>query len=135
MRTGLTASVVVTAVLWGTPNAALAQAVALPRTPDGKPNLQGIWEVINTAAWDVQDHSARLGMPAGQGVVVGNDIPYQPWALDKKRQNSESRATADPGVNFIKDEGLCLAFPAQQALNSQKNSRKLAPRRDSGKRF
>jgi hypothetical protein len=46
--------------------------------------------------WDIQDHHARLGVPAGQGVVEGNDIPYQPWALAKKEENFKNRATADP---------------------------------------
>ncbi len=75
---------------------ATAQVSALPRTPDGKPDLQGIWQVLNTAAWDIQDHQARLGVPAGQGVVDGNEIPYQPAALAKKRANFDTRATADP---------------------------------------
>jgi hypothetical protein len=69
---------------------------ARPRTPDGKPDLSGIWQVMNTAAWDIQDHSAQKGVPAGVGVVVGNDIPYKPEALAKKRQNYENRASADP---------------------------------------
>ena len=73
-----------------------AQTPALPRTPDGKPNLQGIWQVLNTAAWDLQDHSARLGVPGGQTVVDGNDIPYQPATLKQKQQNFANRATADP---------------------------------------
>ena len=75
---------------------AAAQTAARPRTPDAKPNLQGIWQVLNTAAWDIQDHAARLGVPAGQGIVDGNEIPYQPAALAKKRANFENRATADP---------------------------------------
>jgi len=77
-------------------SAAAAQTPALPRMPDGKPNLQGIWQVLTTASWDIQDHSARLGVPAGQGVVEGHDIPYQPWALERKRDNFANRATADP---------------------------------------
>ena len=60
-----------------------------PRTAFGQPDLQGIWQVVNTAAWDIQDHAgqrfpglpARFSVPAGQGVVEGNEIPYQPWAL------------------------------------------------------
>ena len=51
---------------------------------------------MNTAAWDIQDHSAQKGVPGGQGVVEGNDIPYQPWALAKKKENYEQRATLDP---------------------------------------
>src|SRR4051812_27840373 len=34
-----------------------------PRTREGQPDLQGIWQVLNTAAWDLQDHSASLGVP------------------------------------------------------------------------
>ena len=61
-----------------------------------KPDLSGIWQAVNTAAWDLQDHSGALGLPPGQGVVEGNEIPYQPWAAAKKQQNFASRRTADP---------------------------------------
>ena len=68
------------------------------------PDLQGIWQVRNTAAWDVQDHSAtlfpglpaRFATPAGAGVVDGNEIPYQPWARAMKEENFRDRETADP---------------------------------------
>jgi hypothetical protein len=78
--------------------AAPAQARPLPRTADGKPDLSGLWQVMNTAAWDIQDHSAQKGVPAGLGVVEGNAIPYQPWAAAKKKDNFERRATADPDL-------------------------------------
>jgi hypothetical protein len=68
----------------------------LPRTADGKPNLQGIWQARSRAAYDLQDHAARYGMPAGKGVVEGGEIPYQPWALAKKAENFANRAKADP---------------------------------------
>jgi hypothetical protein len=80
----------------GQARAADPQAYSPPRTPDGKPDLQGVWQVLNTAAWDIQDHPARLGVPAGQGVVEGNEIPYQSWAAAKKKENFENRLTADP---------------------------------------
>ena len=96
MRHGLTGSIVAAAILFLAPTIAVAQTPALPRTPDGRPNLQGIWQVLNTAAWDMQDHAARLGVPAGQGVVEGNEIPYQPAALKRKQENFANRATADP---------------------------------------
>jgi len=73
-----------------------APAYEPPRTADGKPDFQGVWQVLNTAAWDIQDHAARLGVPAGHGVVEGNDIPYQPWAAAKKKENFEKRLTDDP---------------------------------------
>jgi hypothetical protein len=71
-------------------------AQSIPRTADGKPNLQGIWQVRNRASYDLQDHAARDGMPAGMGVVVGGEIPYQPWAAAKKQENYANRQKSDP---------------------------------------
>ena len=71
-------------------------AASVSRTADGKPDLSGIWQAVNTAAWDIQDHQAQKGVPAGTGVVEGNDIPYQPWAAAKKKENYEKRMAADP---------------------------------------
>jgi hypothetical protein len=96
MRHEIARSMIAVAVLSVEPTPAAAQGLAPPRTADGKPNLQGIWQVLNTAAWDIQDHHARLGVPGGQGVVEGDEIPYQPWALAKRRENFETRQTADP---------------------------------------
>jgi hypothetical protein len=75
-----------------------------PKTAFGQPDLQGIWQVVNTAAWDIQDHSgqrfpglpARFSVPAGQGVVEGNELPYQPSALTRRQENYRNRLTADP---------------------------------------
>ena len=67
-----------------------------PRTRDGHPDLQGVWQVLNGAAWDLEDHGASLGVPAGHGVVEGGTIPYQPSALARKKANFEKRATLDP---------------------------------------
>ena len=90
------------------PTAGQAPAYKAPRTADGKPNLNGIWQALNTANWDIQGHAARPGpvvalgavgaAPAGQGVVEGNEIPYQPWAAAKKKENFESWLTADPEI-------------------------------------
>ena len=91
-------SMIVAAVflLASVPTATQGPPTSFPRTPDGKPDLSGIWQVMNTANWDIQGHHAQEGVPAGQGVVEGNDIPYQPWAAAKKRENFENRMTADP---------------------------------------
>ena len=77
-----------------------------PRMTDGKPNLNGVWEAITTANWDIQDHSAAAGpmwqlgaigaIPAGQGIVEGNEIPYKPAALEKKKQNKANWPAEDP---------------------------------------
>ena len=79
-----------------------------PRMADGKPNLNGIWQAMGTAHWDLQDHNARSGpvlelgaiaaVPAGLSVVEGNDIPYQAWAAAKKKENYENWLTRDPEV-------------------------------------
>ena len=67
-----------------------------PRTETGHPDLRGVWQVLNTAAWDLEDHGASLGVPAGQSVVVGGTIPYLESALEKRQVNFEQRATLDP---------------------------------------
>jgi hypothetical protein len=69
---------------------------ALPRTADGKPNLQGIWQATTTAGADLQDHVAGLNMLAGRSVVAGGTIPYQDWAAKKKAENFQLRQVADP---------------------------------------
>ncbi len=67
-----------------------------PRTPDRKPDLNGIWQVMNTAHWNVEAHSASEGIPAGFSVVEGGSIPYQPAALAKRNENFKNRLMADP---------------------------------------
>lgn len=66
------------------------------------PNLNGLWEALTEANWDIQAHAAKPGPPeygalyaepAGTGIVEGNEIPYQPWALAKKKENFEKRLT------------------------------------------
>jgi len=78
----------------------------VPRMPDGKPNFNGLWQALTGANWDIQDHPAAPGpyyqlgasfaVPAGQGIVEGNEIPYRPEALEQKKQNLLNRWTADP---------------------------------------
>ena len=66
------------------------------------PNLNGLWQSVTEANWDIQAHAAQPGPPqfgalyaepAGPGIVEGNEIPYQPWALAKKKENFEKRLT------------------------------------------
>ncbi len=80
----------------------------LPRTEDGRPDLNGIWQTIGTANWDLEDHSARAGavvalgavgaVPAGRSVVEGNEIPYQQWAAARKKENAANWLTRDPEI-------------------------------------
>ena len=78
------------------PAPADAETYRAPRTPDGHPDLQGVWQAVNTAVWNIQDHPPELGIPAGQGVVDGNEIPYKPEALEQRDENRKNRLTADP---------------------------------------
>ncbi len=80
----------------------------VPRTADGKPDMNGIWQAINTANWDLRAHSAQAGPvvalgaefaePGGAGVTEGGEIPYLPGALAKKNANFEHRYTDDPEI-------------------------------------
>ena len=77
-----------------------------PHRADGHPDLSGIWQAFVNANWDLQDHEPDAGPhpeldgaygagPAGQSVVEGGAIPYQPWALARKKENFEKRARVD----------------------------------------
>ena len=95
-------------LLLATLAAAQAPAYRAPRAPDGKPNLNGIWQAMNTAHWDIEAHSSapsparELGaagaVPAGLGVVEGGSIPYTPEALAKRNENRANRLKLDPEV-------------------------------------
>src|SRR3984893_7414753 len=90
------------------------QTTRTPRTPDGHPNLNGIWQATTTANWDLLAHAMRPaiaqpgvypdvpvlaapvlalgsagGVPPGPGVVEGNAIPYKPEAAARKKENGE----------------------------------------------
>jgi len=86
---------------------AVAQERERPERIAGKPNLNGIWQALNTAHWNLEGHSAeaieslwQLGalgaIPAGQSVVVGGTIPYKPEALAKRDENRAGWPAADP---------------------------------------
>ena len=105
-------------------SAALAAQPAAngPRTKDGKPDLNGIWQVMNTANFDLEPHAARAAMalvpgqfvpvpapeivamgavgsvPGGLGVIEGDAIPYTPAALAKKKENQQKWLELDPEV-------------------------------------
>ena len=100
-----------------------AAAYKAPRGPDGKhPDLNGVWQAMNSAGWDIEPHAARAALqlrpgpfvpvpakavvalgavgavPAGLGVVEGGEIPY---TADAKKMRDENRANyleRDPEV-------------------------------------
>ena len=83
-------------------------AYRAPRTPDRKPNFNGIWQALNEAYWDIEGHGAAPGLVAalgaagavapGLGIVEGGPLPYQPAAAAQKKANFEKRLTLDPEI-------------------------------------
>ena len=79
-----------------------------PEHSGWKPDFTGVWQAMNTANWDIQAHEARRGpvialgaafsVPAGIGIVEGNEIPYLPAALAKKKENAENWLSRDPEI-------------------------------------
>jgi hypothetical protein len=102
--------------------AAQSAAYRAPRADGGKPDLNGIWQALNEANYDLQSHTARPAMalragpygpvpaaavlalgavgsvPPSLGVVEGDEIPYRPEALAKKKANQENWLTLDPEI-------------------------------------
>src|SRR5467141_4027342 len=97
-------------------------AYRAPRNADGKPDLSVIWQSLNEANYDIELHMARAGLalkpgpygpvpdapvlalgavgavPPGLGVVEGGELPYQPAALAKKKENQQNWLTSDPEI-------------------------------------
>jgi len=108
--------------LLAAPSPGQAPPYRAPRAADGKPDLNGIWQALNEANYDIELHMARpalalrpgpfglvpaapvlaLGavgsVPPGVGVVEGGEIPYRPEALARKKQNQENWLDADPEI-------------------------------------
>jgi len=134
IRATLIGVAAVTMALSLSPLALRAQSSAfqVPRTKDGKPDLSGIWQALNTANWDLQAHAAQAGHvvalgaqgaePGGVGVIEGGEIPYLPMALAQKKTNYEKRFTDDPEIKCYMPgvpRATYLPFPFQ-ILQSQK---------------
>jgi|SRR5579871_650472 len=86
----------ITGLILATALAALslqAQPYRVPRLSDGKPDLNGIWEVRANIDGNLE------GKIAGKNIIVDppdGKIPYKPEALAKRKENNQQRATADP---------------------------------------
>jgi hypothetical protein len=83
-------------------------AAARPARIAGQPNINGVWQAMNSANWNLEAHSATkldefwaLGslaaIPAGQSVVDGDGkIPYKPEALAKRDEHRAGWPKSDP---------------------------------------
>ena len=79
----------------------IALGVAMPATAqssrsrsailDGKPNLNGIWEAVGTADWDLEDHSAKAG-PFWQFGAIGA-IPARQRRSGRQRDPIPARGS------------------------------------------
>ena len=84
---------------------------ARPARIAGQPNINGVWQAMNSANWNLEAHSAealkgfwQLGslaaIPAGQSVIDGDGkIPYKPETLAKRDANRASWPKSDPETN------------------------------------
>jgi hypothetical protein len=103
-----------------------ADVSAVARTSDGKPDLNGIWQAMGTANWDLEAHSAKApvvpaygtvgAVPAGRSYVEGEDIPYKPEALAKRKENAANWPKLDPEVNCYMPgvpRAMYLPYPFQ----------------------
>ena len=130
--TGLAAVVLVAATFFSFVRPeAQAPAGRFGRTTDGRPDLNGIWQALNTANYDLEDHAAYAGpliapgatgaVPGGYGVVEGGEIPYRPEALAKKKSNFENRLKLDPEVKCYLPgvpRAMYMPFPFQIVQDS-----------------
>ena len=74
---------------------AKARTFSPPRTPDGKPDLQGFWMGSGSLS-NIEEHPASTpdvlagGDRGGRTLIVepaDGKIPYQPWALAQRKEN------------------------------------------------
>jgi hypothetical protein len=75
--------------------AAVQSEFTPPRLADGHPNFGGIWMAASlSAAFNVEEHGASYGTPAGPSVIVdppGGKLPYLPGMRERAADNDQHR--------------------------------------------
>ena len=104
----LAAAIIAGLISLGSFGSAFSQPTDIPRTADGRPDFNGIWQAINTANWNIEPHAADFGpvvemgaigaIPAGLGIVEGDEIPYTPEARQQQQLNQADWLANDPLV-------------------------------------
>jgi len=105
---------------------AFAQNSDVPRTADGNPDFNGIWQAIGSAHYNIEPHAADFGpmfelgaigaIPAGLGVVEDNEIPYNATGRIKQQENKADWLALDPVVKCYMPgipRATYLPFPFQ----------------------
>ena len=108
------------------------QTYRAPRTKDGKPDLNGVWQAVNSANWDIEGHGASAGpmwqlgaefsVPPGLGIVQDGPIPYKPEALEKKKENFSDRMNRDPEIKCYLPgvpRAMYMPYPFQIIMSPQ----------------
>jgi hypothetical protein len=104
----------------------------IPRDMYGQPDMNGIWQSMGTAHWDIEVHEARMGpvvsmgalgaVPAGLGVVQNGEIPYQDWAREQQQTNLSNWLELDPAVKCFMPgipRATYMPFPFQITQGSE----------------
>lgn len=81
--------------------AQVAAVQPAPRTPDGKPDLTGVYQAsTRRGPWDFEAPGDEPGQPAGRSTPVNastrDAIPFQDWARDKAQEYLNRRSVDDP---------------------------------------
>ena len=82
---------------------ALPPAGPVPRMPDGKPDLRGVFSGMGSGLTHtviLEDHTSGFGIRGGKSLIIDpadGIIPYQPWALEERNLRREDvNAYEDP---------------------------------------
>jgi len=70
-----------------------AEAFDPPRTPDGRPDMGGIWRLPGNASEDLEEHPEALDDAGGPTAIVDppdGKVPMQAWADARRRENAQT---------------------------------------------